>query len=370
MEHILEPSPSFDFSKLACISPTSLSGGNYFIRLLTAAQQPLYIQSPKCVTKSGIIKSGKKMLCDLVFRHEDEAFLEFLESLESFCHQQIFEHREKWFESDLTLVDIENCFVSPTKSFKSGKLNILRANVPIRLGKCNLKIFDEQEQDVPLDDIKEDTSVISILEIQGIRCSARSFQLEFEIKQLMTLRPMADLFETCMLSKNIPTVSKQAPLPIDEVVVATKEEDHPIDEALVADTATTDTDEPVEESTTDNLEVVLGDEVPASEEQDEEEIDLNMDPPSKPLEDSDLCEVDLEIPEEQEELKLKNPNEVYYEMYKEAKKKARIARDLAISSYLSVKQIKHNYLPDEDLSDEEEMMEEEKELRDIDLDTA
>jgi hypothetical protein len=299
-----------------------------------------------------------------VFRHEDEAFLEFLESLESFCHQQIFEHREKWFESDLTLVDIENCFVSPTKSFKSGKLNILRANVPIRLGKCNLKIFDEQEQDVPLDDIKEDTSMISILEIQGIRCSARSFQLEFEIKQLMTLRPMADLFETCMLSKKTPTVSKQVPLSVDEVVVAT-EEDDPVDEALVADT-----DELVEESTTDNLEVVLGDEVPASEEQDEEEFDLNMDPPSKPLEDSDLCEVDLEIPEEQEELKLKNPNEVYYEMYKEAKKKARIARDLAISSYLSVKQIKHNYLPDEDLSDEEEMMEEEKELRDIDLDTA
>lgn len=369
MEHILEPSPSFDFSKLACISPTSLSGGNYFIRLLTAAQQPLYIQSPKCVTKSGIIKSGKKMLCDLVFRHEDEAFLEFLESLESFCHQQIFEHREKWFESDLTLVDIENCFVSPTKSFKSGKLHILRANVPIRLGKCNLKIFDEQEQDVPLDDIKEDTSVISILEIQGIRCSARSFQLEFEIKQLMTLQPMADLFETCMLSKKTPTVSKQAPLPVDEGVVAT-EEDGPVDEDLVADTTTTDTDEPVEESTTDNLDVVLGDEVPASEEQEEEEIDLNMDPSLKPLEDSDLCEVDLQIPEEQEELKLKNPNEVYYEMYKEAKKKARIARDLAITSYLSVKQIKHNYLPDEDLSDEEEMMEEEKELRDIDLDTA
>jgi hypothetical protein len=116
--------------------------------------------------------------------------------------------------------------------------------------------------------------------------------------------------------------------------------------------------------------VVLGDEVPASEEQEEEEIDLNMDPPLKPLEDSDLCEVDLQIPEEQEELKLKNPNEVYYEMYKEAKKKARIARDLAITSYLSVKQIKHNYLPDEELSDEEEMMEEEKELRDLDLDTA
>ena len=89
MDNILEPNSQFDFSQINCISPTALSGGNYFIRLLTPSQNPLYIRTPKCFAKSGILKSGKKMLCDLVFQHHDEEVLNFLEHLETFCQKQI-----------------------------------------------------------------------------------------------------------------------------------------------------------------------------------------------------------------------------------------------------------------------------------------
>ena len=58
-----------------------------------------------------------------------------------------------------------------------------------------------------------------------------------------------------------------------------------------------------------------------------------------------------EIPEE--EVVLKNRNDVYYEMYKEAMKKAKIAKDLALSSYLEAKHIKNLYMLD-DLTDDEE----------------
>ena len=198
MEHIFEPNSDFDFSQLNCISPTALSGGSYFIRLLTSSQNPFYIQPPKCFTKSGIIKSGKKLLVDLVFQHMNESFLEFLESLEIFCQKKIFDNREKWFEAGLTMVDIENCFTSPTKSYKSGKFHILRSTVPMRMGKCNLKIFNEQEQNVNIEDIQENTNIMTILEIQGIRCSVRSFQLEFEVKQMMILKPQDNFFEKCL----------------------------------------------------------------------------------------------------------------------------------------------------------------------------
>lgn len=393
MEHILEPTPSFDFNKLNFISPTSLNGGIYFIRMLTEKQQPLYIQTPKCCTKQGILKSGKKMLCDLVFKHEDETFLEFLESLESFCQKQIYENREKWFESGLSMVDIENCFVSPTKSFKSGKMHVMRTNVPIRLGKCSLKIFDEQEQDVQLDSLKENTSVVSIMEIQGIRCSARSFQIEFELKQMMVLKPMEDIFERCMLAK--PLVKKNdAPILTSSEVVnkpdivikpnsdyETKENNGNYDGEDNDDVEDKDNDVDVMEGMREDP-IILETETAHKNEYDEkeeEDLDLmtekevlnNLEETKikeKPLEDSDLHEITLDIPKEEEAMKLKNPNEVYFEMYKEAKKKAQIARDLAISSYLSAKQIKHNYLSDEVFSDDEEMTKEEQELKELDLD--
>ena len=55
----------------------------------------------------------------------------------------------------------------------------------------------------------------------------------------------------------------------------------------------------------------------------------------------------------EEKVVLKDRNEVYYEMYKEAMKKAKIAKDLALSSYLEAKRIKNMYML-EDLTENEE----------------
>jgi hypothetical protein len=54
-----------------------------------------------------------------------------------------------------------------------------------------------------------------------------------------------------------------------------------------------------------------------------------------------------------ETLQLKNSKEIYYKMYRQARQKAKLARDLAISSYLESKHIKNIYVL-EDLSDDED----------------
>ena len=80
-----------------------------------------------------------------------------------------------------------------------------------------------------------------------------------------------------------------------------------------------------------------------------------------PQNNSELQEIEVsldEIPEE-ESFAIKNKDNVYYQMYKEAKSKAKVARDLAISSYLEAKRIKNLYMlndtSDSDDSDFENM---------------
>jgi len=58
-----------------------------------------------------------------------------------------------------------------------------------------------------------------------------------------------------------------------------------------------------------------------------------------------------EIPVE-DSMVLKNRNDVYYEMYREALRKAKMAKELAISNYLEAKRIKNIYMLN-DLSDDE-----------------
>ena len=52
---IIEPNEEFDFSKLSLSQPNGLQGGSYFTKLLFNTN-PLYIQSPRCTTKQGVIK--------------------------------------------------------------------------------------------------------------------------------------------------------------------------------------------------------------------------------------------------------------------------------------------------------------------------
>ena len=63
---------------------------------------------------------------------------------------------------------------------------------------------------------------------------------------------------------------------------------------------------------------------------------------------------------ETDTISIKQRKDVYYEMYREALQKAKVAKDLALSSYLEAKQIKNKYMLD-DISDEEEFEQESEE---------
>ena len=51
---------SFDFSALSLGTPKSLQGGAYFSKVKINNEPQFIFQTPKCKTKSGIIKTEKK----------------------------------------------------------------------------------------------------------------------------------------------------------------------------------------------------------------------------------------------------------------------------------------------------------------------
>jgi hypothetical protein len=63
--------------------------------------------------------------------------------------------------------------------------------------------------------------------------------------------------------------------------------------------------------------------------------------------------LDLEELPKEETFQLKQRKEVYYEIYRQAVKKAKLAREMAVSAYLEAKQIKNTYMI-EDLEDSDE----------------
>ena len=370
MEGIYETNQTFPFDKLVLTKPTLVTGGNYFIKF-RINDSPLYIQSPKCQTKQGISKAGKRFFCDLLFTNENEQFIQWMESLESFSQKYIYDHREQWFETELDQHDIENSFSPSLKLYKSGKYYTVRSYVPTILGKCVLKIYDERENEIDYETITDNANVITILELQGIKCSARSFQIEIEMKQMLLLKP-TNLFEKCILipSKNTNTLpeiktndnfqnvenAETKPLELfsNNLILESKVlESSDNNSEYLEETKTSEIVLPENTNNEQPVETVCEPESQQEPEENNESM-ISLEPSNE------ICEFDLHLEElpENEIIQLKTRNDVYYKMYRDARRKAKIARDLALSSYLEAKRIKNTYML-EDLEDSDSDLEEE-----------
>ena len=189
---------NFPFDDLKLSNPIAQSGGTYLIRF-SHNNQPIYIQPPKCFSKQGVIQSNRKFFIDLMFSNENVSFMEFLEKLEENSQQYIFKNKESWFDGNIEYSDIENFFQSPSKMYKSGKYYLVRSTIPSVLGKPQLTIYDEQENNVELTSLKNEDSIMSILEVSGIKCSARTFQIVLEVKQMMKMQKQ-NIFSNCLFS--------------------------------------------------------------------------------------------------------------------------------------------------------------------------
>jgi len=376
MDNIIEPTMDYDLSKMYLGPPSVLAGGAYFTKLMHNTNKPLFVQTPKSLTKQGFVKSGKKIYADLMFDSNDTVFINWIENLESRCQELLYSKRESWFETKLEKDDIESAFTSPIKIFKSGKNYLLRVNV-----KPNIKIYDENNHVVSIETITNESHLISIIEIQGIKFTSRIFQIEIELKQSMIVSPDPFLDE-CFIKTPLKKVKKEEPLDVDKLI-----------DQSIQDLKINPTDSLEDISETDiNTKLNSGlnnhdlnnhdlnnhdlnnhdlnnhdlnnhdlnnhdKKSELNNIQDEDNIILDIEDLNTTQNDDPcvLKEVDLDSNmNDLETITLKKPNQVYYEIYQKAREKAKELKKNAILAYLEMKNIKKTYMLDDiDESDSE-----------------
>ena len=316
MDKIQHPDSDFDFEKLHLAQPVSIQGNAFFTKFVYK-ESPFYIETPTASTKQGFTKSGKKMHVDLMFENTDTNFITWIENLEAKCCALLHGKSKEWFTENLELADIESTFTTPLKPYKSGKFYLLRTTTG-----NNSRIYNELDEVVGYDAVIENTSNISIIELLGIKFTNRNFQIEIELKQMQILQT-EKIFEKCLINKN--KKGESVSLANFKLYTGPEENINILD---------VDPSPPITTTTTTSF---------------------KQDPEPIPLENSsmELCEVDINSLTGSDMITLKKPNEVYYKIYKEAKQRAKKAKDDAIIAILEAKNIKQTYML-ADLSDDEE----------------
>jgi hypothetical protein len=226
-----------------------------------------------------------------------------------------------------------------------------------------------------MDNINENMNIMTILEIQGIKCSARSFQIEIELKQMLVLNPV-NIFDKCLLTKKTSEVINSNSIKIEEKEnndLEKIENNTEVDSLLnnvIHDNNNdnNNNDNDITTNSNDDKEVIMkSDEVihenmnseeNTLEQKEQETIENNEVKITETTENKisnglEEVSIPLEDLSEDDKVQLKQRNEVYYEMYREARRKAKIARNLALSSYLEAKRIKNTYMLD-DLKDSDD----------------
>lgn len=359
----------FNFSILNLGNPTLANNNNYVSKISHGMNNKnLYIQLPKCTTKQGIIKSSSKTYTELNFCISQKNVIDFFENLEKFCTEKIYNNRELWFyeSSNMEKSDIDELILSTMKPYKHGKNFLLKTH--IKLDKLN--IYDENENKISIDDFDNTHEFIPLVNISNIKFSTKNFSIEIFLTQIMVLLP-SDEFEKQLLIKteqpkhlvnSNTTTSNNNPGSTDNNTLNTTESNNESNNELDNESNYESNYESNNESsknsvplTTNELsesqEIITTPETSTKIVTQENTSTLVKEPESsqnnefKYLMNGDLETVNiLDIPETKDNIiDLKSHDEIYLEIYKTAKQKAKEIRKNAIAAFLEAKKIKIKY---------------------------
>ena len=415
MEKIKYINKEFDFNGLSLAHPNGLQGGSYFTKL-SVNNESLYLQTKRCKTKQGVVKTVKKTYCDLMFDKNDSDVVDWFENLEERLIELIYEKRNLWFHNELDKEDISSSFSSPIRTYKSGKFYLVRVHLSHAniLSSGEFNCYDEQGQNVDPNTLNDqELKVIPLIEIQGVKFSSRNFSVEISLKQMMVLKKEEDTFNKCLITiptnSNIKKESQNEEIDSLDSSGGVNEENTKNTEGVVVESTTTN-DEPesndkiesndiTESNDNENVKIELTElssndssSINSSENETVEEVTnvtgnilednsnndgKKLDNSSNEIQEKDLSleiedlesnddnkrkgleefEVSLETLDVKDDnvVKLRQPNEVYMEIWREARKRAKQARKTAIEAYLEAKNIKSTYMINEiDDSDSED----------------
>ena len=384
----------FNFENMSLANPQPVQGGSFFTKL-SIKEKPFYVQLPKCNTKQGVITTKRGKYCDLLYSKLDEEILiNWILSLENKCQDLIFEKSNLWFHQEIQKDDIETMLSPVFRLYKSGQKLLIRTSIDVsketNLAKC--VAYDENEVKIDLELINNENTLIPLVLIEGIRFSSKSFELDIKLTQLMILEDKPVYTDMCLIQKS--NVSNNISTEIKEKCEESIEDKTDIVESNTnteqllsenkeeyTELAVNNEEVKKEENTElavnneevkkeENIELAVDNEEVKTvqennkEKEEQKELEENEDPLDNNMMDG-IEEIQIKITDD-EPIILKRPNEVYYEIYKAARKKAKHMRRIAVEAYLEAKNIKTKYALDEmDESEDDELEDDDSELNSL-----
>ena len=387
---IVSATSNFDFQTTSLADPQPLTGqaGFYFTALTVGDEnKSLCLQLPECVTKQGIVNLKNAKYMDLMFeRDKHDDLMRWVEKLEYTCQDIIDTKKDLWFQTELTRDDIETMMTQLTRLYQSGKYVLMRVFIETSKSGSKCIAYDENEIGFDLDILEANKSIIPLVMIEGVKFSSRSFEISLKLVQVMVLGN-TEKKSACLIKRSAimgVNSSMESDNTLASIAEASVEEASVADAKLYIPTIAQESISKPAASISKSVSKPLANVVQPNLVKPIESLakatiggkelkpilkSVSMPATAKALPilepvKKELEEVTINFSDLSDSISLKNPNEVYYEIYRKARENAKLCRMKAIEAFLEAKQIKTKYmLNDLDDSDEDSLEDEDEDYK-------
>ena len=147
---------------------------------------PLYIQTPKinCLTNLCEMKDRKAPYIEVEIPHGKLDLYDLFLSLDDQNIKTTVQKSEEWFNKELPLEAIDDMYKRTTKPFKKNTNPSLRFRLPCVKNEIKCGIYNQKKVFIDINDVKEDSEIILILHIRGLKILKTYYYCDCYVSQI------------------------------------------------------------------------------------------------------------------------------------------------------------------------------------------
>ena len=153
--------------------------------------EPLYIQTPKIKSVYNLenIKGKPNPHIEVEIPNGKYDIYDFFLNIDDQNIKTTFKNSKSWFKKELPLEAIDDMYKRTVQPFKKNQNPKLKFRLPVIKNKIVCNVYNQQRVYVNLEDIKENSDIILILHIRGLKILKQYFYCDCYVSQIKVFQP-------------------------------------------------------------------------------------------------------------------------------------------------------------------------------------
>lgn len=172
-------------------------GSSYFGSISYGKEtKPLYIQTPKlrCLTNLDSVKNKKSPYLEVEIPNGKYGLYDFFLSLDDENIKQTVKNTNEWFGKEIPLEVIDTMYKRISQPFRKESNPKLKFQLPVLRQQIQCGIYNQQRVFQDISEVKENTEVILVLHIRGLKILKHSFHCDCYVSQIKVYQPIEERY--------------------------------------------------------------------------------------------------------------------------------------------------------------------------------